>query len=68
MIAGYITYNELKIITGYSDSILTKLLVQGINSHELEVVKGIRKDKIIPITEQLFNLKEVEKWLNIHIF
>ena len=31
MIAGYITYNELKIITGYSDSILTKLLVQLID-------------------------------------
>lgn len=68
MIAGYVTYNELKIITGYSDVMLTKLLIQGINSHELEITKGIRKEKILPLKEQLFNLNEVERWIKVHIF
>lgn len=68
MIDGYITYNELKIITGYSDKLLTRLLIQGMNTHELEVVKGIRVENPIPIREQVFSLEEVESWLNIHIF
>ena len=68
MIAGYVTYNELKLITGFSDTMLTSLLIQGMNAHELEVIKGINSKKPIPLREHLFNLKEVEHWLNIHIF
>ena len=34
MLAGYITYEELKLITGYSDVILNKLITKGLNFHE----------------------------------
>ena len=68
MIDGYITYNELKIITGYSDAILARLLIQGLNTHELELIEGVRKEKVIPLKQQVFKLKEVEDWLKIHIF
>ena len=58
MIDGYITYNELKIITGYSDKLLTRLLIQGMNTHELEVVKGIRVENPIPIRDIFLNTGE----------
>lgn len=67
MIAGYITYNELKLITGYSDQLLKNLILQGLNIHELEVaVEASQKDQ--KINEQVFNLKEIENWLKVHIY
>ena len=68
MINGYITYNELKIITGYSDVILSRLIKQGLNCHELELVSGAYKKVAVPIQQQLFKLNEVEDWLKIHIY
>lgn len=67
MIAGYITYDELKLITGYSDQLLKNLILQGLNIHEVEVaIEGSHKDR--KVTEQVFNLKEIENWLKVHIY
>ena len=69
MINGYVTFEELKIITGYSDSALVRLIMQGINQRQLELHGGIYNQEVAkPIREQLFNLEEVEKWLRIHIY
>ena len=63
MINGYITFNELKIITGLEESLLKELLLNGLSQHEIEV-QSVRKRAI---TQQLFNLEEVIKWISIHI-
>lgn len=70
MLAGYITYEELKLITGYSDVILNKLITKGLNFHELDleynnINKPKRSDRY---KRMLFNLQEVEDWLRVHIF
>ena len=65
MIAGYVTYEELKLITGFDDKFLNKLIIKGLNIHEadLEYTKFTSKYK-----QMLFNLAEVEEWLKVHIF
>jgi hypothetical protein len=69
LINGYVTFEELKVITGYSDSALVRLIMQGINQHQLELLGGVYNQEVAkPIREQLFNLEEVEKWLRIHIY
>jgi hypothetical protein len=70
MLAGYITYEELKLITGYSDVLLSKLITKGLAFHELDLEynnknKPKRTDRY---KRMLFNIKEVEEWLKIHIF
>ena len=68
MINGYVTYDELKLITGFSDELLSRLLLLGMSYHELEVNIEIDKRFKKPLTERLFNLDEVQKWLSAHIF
>jgi hypothetical protein len=68
MINGYVTYNELKIITGFDDAILKPLIMEGLSQHQLDIEVTYDKRYTRPITEQLFNLKEVEDWISIHIF
>ncbi len=68
MINGYITYNELKIITGFDDEILRHLLLQGMSQHQLEVNVTTTKGNEKTLQEQVFNLQEVENWLRIHIY
>ena len=70
MLAGYITYEELKLITGYSEVILNKLITKGLAFHELDLEynntnKPKRSDRYKRL---LFNLQEVEQWLRLHIF
>jgi hypothetical protein len=70
MLAGYITYEELKLITGYSEVILNKLITKGLAFHELDleynnINKPQRSDRYKRL---LFNLQEVEQWLRLHIF
>lgn len=70
MLNGYITYRELKLLTGYSDVFLSKLIVRGLNLHEADLdynkqIKDKRKDRY---SQTLFNLDEVEQWLKAHIF
>lgn len=65
MLAGYVTYEELKIITGYSDKFLNKLIINGLNIHEADLQYKQMNSKI---KQMLFNLQEVEDWLKVHIF
>ena len=37
MLAGYVTYEELKLITGYPDRFLNQLIVNGLNIHEADL-------------------------------
>lgn len=65
MLAGYVTYEELKLITGYPDRILNQLIINGLNIHECDV----DRKKIGGNTKQmLFNIQEVEDWLKVHVF
>ena len=65
MLAGYVTYDELKIITGYSDAFLNKLILNGLNVHEADATYSRVDSKI---KQTLFSLQEVEDWLRVHIF
>lgn len=70
MLNGYVTYDELKTITGFSDYILNKLITKGMNFHELDLeynneIKPQRRERY---KQRLFNLAEVEEWLRLHIF
>ena len=62
MIAGYVTYEELKIITGYTQDTLDRLIIDGMRLHELSY-QGTG-----PFRNYLFNLEEVENWLRVNIF
>ena len=57
MLAGWVTYEELKLITGFSDNFLNKLIANGL---ETKIVGKNTKDR-------LFNLQEVEEWLKVHL-
>ena len=64
MLNGYITYNELKLITGYDDTLLKNIIMQGLTSHELTCQSSRGKE----ITQNIYNLDEVVKWISLHIF
>lgn len=70
MIAGYVTYNELKIITGFTDAFLSKLITKGLNLHEVDLEYNNEKKPKRPdaYKQAMFNLQEVEEWLKAHIF
>ena len=70
MLNGYVTYDGLKLITGFNDYFLSKLITKGLNIHEADleynnINKPKREDRYKTI---LFNLAEVENWLKVHIF
>lgn len=64
MINGYVTYDELKLITGYDEKLLNSLIISGITAHQLSVQTTRKRE----ITLQLYNLDEVTKWISAHIF
>ena len=68
MLNGYVTYDELKLITGYNDSFLSKLISKGLNLHEADLDYDVNKPKKTSYKMMLFNLQEVEDWLRVHIF
>lgn len=65
MLNGYVTYDELRIITGYSEPFLNKLIVEGLKIHEADLQPHKVTHKL---KEKLFSLQEVENWLKVHIF
>lgn len=67
MLAGYVTYKELKLITGFSDSFLNKLIVKGMNLNEADL-EYERLNFPSKYTQLLFNLQDVEEWLKVHVF
>lgn len=67
MLAGYVTYNELKLITGFSDRFLNKLIVKGMNINEADL-EYERLNCTSKHKQVLFNLQDVEDWLKVHVF
>ena len=67
MINGYVTFEELKIITGLDNLLLEKLIREGVTLHELsyEPLDGRISRKL---EQRLFNLDEVTKWISLHIY
>lgn len=61
MIAGYVTYDELKIITGFNDYTLNTLIKTGMRAHQITPEGRTYK-------QSLFNLQEVEDWAKVHLF
>ena len=52
MLNGYVTYDELKLITGFNDYFLSKLITKGLNLHEADLEynnlnKPVRSDRYI---------------------
>lgn len=68
MINGYVTFDELLIITGFTPTQLHKLLYEGLACHELDITRYQVHKYSVPINERLFNLQEVEKWISSHIY
>lgn len=64
MINGYVTFNELMLITGFSEKMLEELLIQGLTFHELSIINCRRKE----LKQQLINLEEFSKWISTHIY
>ena len=60
MIAGYVTYDELKLITGFPDRLLSGILSEGVRLHAITIGESY--------TKTLYNLKEVEDWIRVHIY
>ena len=61
MLAGYVTYEELKLITGFSDVFLKGFLREGVKAHVITI-----EDKKSPqYTEILYSLDEVEECLRL---
>lgn len=67
MINGYVTYDELKILTGLDDSQLGKMIRQGLALHELDMtpIDGRTSNNV---KVNLFNLRQVLDWMSIHIY
>lgn len=69
MLAGYITYEELKLITGYTDTFLQKLITKGLRMREADLEYDNRPLVNKNIFKQtLFDINEVEEWLKVYVF
>lgn len=70
MLSGYITYDELKIITGYNDAFLSKLITKGLKLHEADLEYNNKKKptRESKYRQMLFDINEVENWLRVHVF
>lgn len=69
MINGYVNFEELQIITGFSCNQLYCLLKDGLTLHELSYSPlSMEGGRYRSIKEELYNLDEVMKWLSIHIY
>ena len=67
MINGYVTYDELKIITGFDSTTLDRILRDGLTCHEFEFETLDRRAKY-HINKKLYNLNEVLDWICIHVY
>jgi hypothetical protein len=63
MIAGYVTYQELKLITGFSDNFLRKLITAGRLEKKLTLF-----GKTQCYEKALYNLNEVEEFIRIMVY
>lgn len=59
MLNGYVTYDELSLITGFNDRFLKTFIKEGILEHKITITKSKK------FTQNLYDLKEVEEWLKI---
>lgn len=66
MLNGYVTYEELKIITGFSDHFLNYMIRNGLNCHQIKTNRYSRVSH--KLKDQLFNLQEVEEWLKLVVY
>jgi hypothetical protein len=67
LIAGYISYHELQLITGFSDYQLKKILMDGINQYALQVY-GCHDRKPSCYKDYLYDFNEVEEWIRLFIY
>jgi hypothetical protein len=63
MIAGYVTYQELKLITGFTDTFLKRVLSAGKLEKKLTLF-----GKTHCYEKAMYNLKEVEDYIKVLIF
>lgn len=69
MIDGYVTLEELQVLTCFNKTFLRKLILSGLSRKELFISNGSRKDDLKqPFQQTMFKLSDVEKWIRIHIF
>ena len=68
MISGYVTFDELLLITGFNEKYLKKLLLNGLYFHELHIDSDEMLKKGASVKHCLFDLKEVEDWIKVHVF
>lgn len=67
MIAGYVTFDELLLLTGFTENYLKKLLLNGLKYHEIHLKYNDMTTKP-PLRQCLFDLNEVEEWIKVHVF
>ena len=65
MINGYVTFNELVLITGLPEYKLRKLISAGMKYHTLGYVLENNRTSY---KDCLYNLDEVINWIKVHIF
>jgi len=60
MLGGYVTYDELKLLTGFPDNVLSNFIRAGIEKKCLTVTspKGAKKFR-----QYLYSIEQVEKLL-----
>ena len=63
MIAGYVNYQELKLLTGFSDTMLKRIIKEGRLDKKITVFGKVRY-----VEDSLFNLKEVEDYIRVMIY
>lgn len=63
MIAGYVNYQELKLLTGFNDIMLKRIIKEGRLDKKITVFGKVRY-----VEEALFNLKEVEEYIKVMIY
>ena len=69
MINGYVTFNELELITGLDAKLLKNLLLLGMNNNVLDVdMQEVNNCYKKPLREQIFNLQQVQDWICLHIY
>lgn len=65
MIAGFMTFNELKLVTGFTDAQLSKLIREGLEADYITMEDGTSNRYY---KSALFNVKQVEEWIRLHIY
>ena len=63
MIAGYVNYQELKLLTGFNYTMLKRIIKEGRLDKKITVFGKVRY-----VEEALYNLKEVEEYIKVMIY